>query len=103
MFESGTSDRTFSPAFVRRVADALRLDSQERTRLFALALPEVSAVVSMAEEMVREARITAGRALAESVCRRLIAAQSLLEARATGGRALASAICRHVLARLTSR
>jgi transcriptional regulator with XRE-family HTH domain len=102
MFEAGTSDRTFSTAFVRRVADALRLDSKERAKLFMLALPEAAAAVSTAEEMVRDARITAGRALAQSVCQRLMAAHSVLEAKAAGGRALASAICRHVRARLTS-
>jgi transcriptional regulator with XRE-family HTH domain len=42
LFEAGNSKKRFSHKFVRRVADALRLDENERARLFRLALPEVS-------------------------------------------------------------
>jgi transcriptional regulator with XRE-family HTH domain len=109
VFEKGTSDRKFSPAFVERVADALRLDQSERVRLFRLALPEVAAVadhfeniLASAEELAREAQRGAGRALARNICQRLITNESLREARASGGRALALAICR-LLAERESR
>jgi transcriptional regulator with XRE-family HTH domain len=105
-FEMGNSDRNFSPAFVQRVAEALQLDQGERVRLFRLALPEVAAaaehfevIVAAAEELVGEARATAGRALAGIICQRLTAEESLREARAAGGRALAAAICREIAAR----
>jgi len=105
-FETGTGDRNFSPAFVQRVAEALRLDQSERLRLFRLALPEVAAaaehfelILASAEELAREARATAGRAVARIICERLIADESLRDARAAGGRALASAICRQIAAR----
>ncbi len=106
VFENGTSDRKFSPAFVERVADALRLDSSERVRLFRLALPEVAAVadhfeviLASSEESAREAQVAAGRALARNICQRLITEESLREVRATGGRALALAICRDLAKR----
>ena len=105
-FETGTSDRNFSPSFVQRVAEALRLDQGERVHLFRLALPEVATaaehfetILASAEELVREARASAGRALAGIICQRLITEESLREVRATGGRALASAICREIAAR----
>ena len=107
-FETGTSDRNFSPAFVQRVAEALRLDDGERVRLFRLALPEVAAtaahfdaILAAAEELVRDARATAGRALAAAICQRLKTEESLRDVRAAGGRALALAICREIAARNT--
>jgi transcriptional regulator with XRE-family HTH domain len=106
VFELGKSGRTFSPAFVQHVGEALRLDQSERVRLFRLALPEVAlaaehfeAVLAAAEELVREARATAGRALANTICQRLLSEESLREARAAGGRALAAAICREIAVR----
>jgi transcriptional regulator with XRE-family HTH domain len=109
-FEIGNSDRNFSPAFVQRVAEALKLDSSERVHLFRLALPEVAAaaehfevILASAEELAREARATAGRAVAKIICQRLIAEDSLRDARAAGGRALASAICRQIAARESLR
>jgi len=106
VFEMGNSDRKFSPAFVERVADALRLDPSKRVRLYTLALPEVAAVaehfeviLASAEALVREAQTGAGRALARNICQRLIAEESLRDAQATGGRALALAICREIAAR----
>jgi transcriptional regulator with XRE-family HTH domain len=105
-FETGTSDRNFSPAFVQHVAEALRLDQADRVHLFRLVLPEVAAaaehfevILASAEELVREARASAGRALAGIICQRLITEESLREVRAAGGRALASAICREIAAR----
>ncbi len=109
-FEKGTSDRNFSPAFVGRVAEALRLEESERVQLLRLALPEVAAAAShfenmlaSAETLLREARAIAGRALARSICLRLISDESVRQVRAAGGRALASAICRQVAARLRVR
>jgi len=109
-FEMGDSDRNFSPAFVQRVADALRLNQSERVRLFRLALPEVAAaaehfevILAAAEALARDAQQTAGRALARSICQRLYAEESLREAQAAGGRALASAICREIAARESLR
>jgi hypothetical protein len=106
VFELGSGERKFSPAFVQRVAEALRLDQYERVRLFRLALPEVAvatdhfeAVLAAAEELVREARATAGRALAETICQRLISEENLRDARAAGGRELAAAICREIAIR----
>jgi transcriptional regulator with XRE-family HTH domain len=105
-FEMGKGDRKFSPAFVQRVSEALRLDQSERVQLFRLALPEVAltaehfeAILAAAEELVREARATAGRALARLICQRLITEEALRDVRAAGGRALASAICREITAR----
>ena len=105
-FETGNSDRNFSPAFVQHVAEALRLDQADRVRLFRLALPEVAAVaehfeaiLASAEELVRDARASAGRALAGIISQRLMTEESLREVRAAGGRALASAICREIAAR----
>jgi transcriptional regulator with XRE-family HTH domain len=107
-FETGTGDRKFSPAFVQRVAEAMRLDDSERVRLFRLALPEVAAtaahfdmVLLSAGELVREARASAGRALAGNIVQRLVTEETLREVRATGGRALAAAICREIAARDT--
>ncbi len=107
-FEAGTSDRNFSPAFVQHVAEALRLDQSERVTLFRLALPEAAAtaehfdvILASAEDLVREARANAGRALAEKICQRLITEETLREVRAAGGRALAWAICREIAARET--
>jgi transcriptional regulator with XRE-family HTH domain len=106
-FEVGSSERNFSPAFVQRVAEALRLDETERVCLFRLVLPEVAAtaahfevILASAEELVRETRVTAGRALAAAICQRLSSEESLCDARAAGGRALASAICRQIAARV---
>lgn len=45
-FESGKGDKHFSFDFVQRVAEALRLDENERATLFKLALPEVSKAIS---------------------------------------------------------
>jgi transcriptional regulator with XRE-family HTH domain len=109
-FEIGNSDRNFSPAFVQRVADALQLDQAERVHLFRLALPEVAAaaehfevILASAEELAREARATAGSAVAKVICQRLITENALREARADGGRALASAICRQIAERQSAR
>src|ERR1700723_924440 len=70
-FENGSSDRNFSPAFVQRVAEALRLDETERVQLLRLALPEVAAaashfegILASTEELLCEARSMAGRNLA---------------------------------------
>lgn len=100
-FEMGAGDRHFSPAFVQRVADALQLNEEERVQLLCLALPEVATaaehferILTSADELVRNARASAGRALANGICQRLLAEESLLRARAAGGRALAAAICR---------
>jgi transcriptional regulator with XRE-family HTH domain len=105
-FEMGNTDRNFSLSFVQRVADALKLDKSERVCLFRLALPEAAAVaehfeviVASAEDLVRDARATAGRALAGNICQRLFAEESLRDARAASGRALASAICRLIATR----
>jgi transcriptional regulator with XRE-family HTH domain len=109
-FENGSSDRNFSPAFVQRVAEALRLDETERVQLLRLALPEVAAaashfevILASAEDLLHQARAIAGRALARSITERLISKESLREARAAGGRALASAICRQIAARMRLR
>src|SRR5271165_3081207 len=109
-FEMGNGDRNFSPAFVRRVAEALRLDRSERVRLFQLALPEVATaaehfevILASAEELARDARAIAGRALATAICQRLNAEESLRETRADGGRALASVICWYIGARESLR
>jgi transcriptional regulator with XRE-family HTH domain len=109
-FEKGIDDRNFSPAFVQRVAEALRLDDGERVQLFRLALPEVAVaaahfegVLASAEDSLRQARSIAGRAVARSICQRLISEASLRNARAAGGRALAAAICRQIAARLRPR
>lgn len=106
VFEMGNSDRNFSAAFVQRVADALQLNSSERVRLFSLALPEVAVaaehfeqILASAEGLVRDARATAGRALAVSICQRLIADESLRDVRASSGKTLASVICRLIVAR----
>jgi transcriptional regulator with XRE-family HTH domain len=105
-FEIGNSERNFSPAFVQRVAEALQLNQSDRVHLFRLASPEVAAaaehfevILASAEELAREARATAGRAVAKIICQRLITEDSLREARAAGGHALASAICRQIAAR----
>jgi transcriptional regulator with XRE-family HTH domain len=109
-FENGSTDRNFSPAFVQRVAEALRLDEGERVRLLRLVLPEVTAaashyesILASTEGLLREARSIAGRAVAQNICQRLISAESLREARAAGGLALASAICRQIAARIRPR
>jgi transcriptional regulator with XRE-family HTH domain len=109
-FEKGDTERNFSPAFVQRVAEALRLAPSERVRLFRLALPEVAAaaehfevILASAEEVAREARAIAGRALAKVVCQHLITEETLREARAAGGRALASAICRQIASQIAAR
>ena len=108
VFETGTSDRNFSPAFVQHVAEALRLDENERVRLFQLALPEVAAtaahfeiVLASAEKLVREARAIAGRSLAGNIVQRLVTEETLRDVRAAGGRALAAAICREIASRDT--
>lgn len=49
-FEGGWTPRRFSSRFVERVADALRLDAHERTKLFRLALPEVAAAAEQLEK-----------------------------------------------------
>jgi transcriptional regulator with XRE-family HTH domain len=105
-FEMGNTDRNFSPAFVGRVADALRLERSECVRLLELSLPEVAAaaehfasMVASAEELARDARASAGRALARSICERLEAQESLRKTRADSGRALASVICWYIGAR----
>ena len=109
-FEKGSSDRNFSPAFVGRVAEALRLEESERVHLLRLALPEVEVAAShfenmlaSAEGLLREARVIAGRALAQSIVQRLTSDESLRQARAGGGRALASAIYRQIVARIRPR
>lgn len=106
-FEMGHGDRNFSAAFVQRVADALRLDPGERVSLMRLALPEVAEVaehfeliLASAEGLVREARATAGRALARTICERLMAEELIWEAQAAGGRALAAALCRQIATRI---
>ena len=109
-FEKGSGDRNFSPAFVGRVAEALRLEESERVQLLRLALPEVAAaathfenMLASAEGLLREARAIAGRALARNICQRLLSETALRQARAAGGRALASTICRQIAARLRLR
>lgn len=107
-FETGNSDRNFSPAFVQHVAEALQLDENQRVRLFRLALPEVNtvaehfeAILASAEELVREARAASGRAVAGAICQRLMAEEQLRETRASGGRAVAAAICREIATRVS--
>lgn len=109
-FEKGSSDRNFSPAFIGRVAEALRLGESERVQLLRLALPEVEVAAShfenllaSAEGLLREARSIAGRALARSIVLRLISDDAVRQTRADGGRALASAIYRQIMARIRPR
>ena len=51
VFERGKTCRRFSPAFVARIACALRLDAHERAALFRLALPEVAEAVEYFERI----------------------------------------------------
>ncbi len=53
-FESGTSRRSFSHAFVQRVASALRLTDQERATLFRLVFADVARAAPMPEANVRD-------------------------------------------------
>ncbi len=56
-FESGTSERNFSPSFVQRVAAALRLNADERATLFRLALPEVASAAHVFESNARDGAV----------------------------------------------
>jgi hypothetical protein len=53
-FEGGNSRRSFSPAFVQRVASALRLTDQERATLFRLVFPDVSRAARIFDANVRD-------------------------------------------------
>ena len=79
IFENGSSDRHFSSTFVQRVADALRLDHNERAHLFRLALPDIRLAV---EQFERSAHDGALQALSKirSLVRRVAAAGSFEEA-----------------------
>lgn len=78
-FESGTSQRTFSPSFVQRVAVALRLNADEQATLFRLALPEVAGAAYVIETNAHDssARYIS---LTREFVRRLTAAASFEEA-----------------------
>jgi transcriptional regulator with XRE-family HTH domain len=78
-FESGKSQRTFSPAFVQRVAAALRLNDQEQATLFRLALPEVASATRIVEQSTH-AGVTRLLAQTRDFARRLGAANSYEEA-----------------------
>jgi hypothetical protein len=53
-FESGTSRRAFSLAFVRSVASALRLNEREQATLLQLAFPDVARAIRIFEATARE-------------------------------------------------
>jgi transcriptional regulator with XRE-family HTH domain len=78
-FESGTSQRKFSPSFVQRVAAALRLNADEKATLLWLALPEVASAARVFETNAHDgaARYVS---LTREFLRRLTAAASFEEA-----------------------
>lgn len=78
-FESGNSRRSFSPAFIQRVASALRLTDQEQATLFRLALPDVSCAARILEANIRDG-VMHYVSQARDFARRLAAANSFEEA-----------------------
>lgn len=78
-FESGTSQRSFSPSFVQRVAAALRLSAEEQATLFRLALPEVASAARVFESNASAGAVRYVSLTCEFV-RRLTAAASFEEA-----------------------
>jgi hypothetical protein len=78
-FESGNSRRSFSPAFVQRVAAALRLTDEEQATLFRLALPQVATAARVFEANVRDG-VARYMGQARDFARRLVAASSFEEA-----------------------
>ena len=88
-FEAGNKDHPVSPAFVHRVAEALRLDTADRVWLFRFTLPAAAAVaehfeteLAQAERALVTAQAAAGHALAVSYYNHLVAEESLRQARA---------------------
>jgi hypothetical protein len=53
-FESGTSRRAFSLAFVRSVGSALRLNEREQATLLRLAFPDIARAIRIFEAAARE-------------------------------------------------
>lgn len=49
IFESGVSDRRFSAEFIERVAEVLRLGSDDRLKFYRMALPPVDAIAERIE------------------------------------------------------
>ena len=81
LFENGSNARRFSPAFVQRVANALRLDERESALLFRLALPEIRVAVEQYERSANDGAIRSLRGM-RSLIRRVTAATTFLEATA---------------------
>ncbi len=79
LFENGSQSRRFSPAFVQRVADALRLDERERAQLFRLALPDIRLAVEQFERSAHDGALRNLRGI-RSLVHRVTAAASFAEA-----------------------
>ncbi len=82
LFETGSADRRFSPAFVERVAQALRLDERERVALFRLALPEIRLAVEQFERSSQDGALRSLRGI-RALVQRISAAATFAEAAQT--------------------
>ncbi len=82
LFEMGSPERRFSPAFVERVADALHLDERERALLFRLALPEIRLAVEQFERSTQDGALRSLREI-RALVRRVTAAATFAEAAQT--------------------
>ncbi|MBD5656161.1 MAG: helix-turn-helix domain-containing protein [Candidatus Eremiobacteraeota bacterium] len=88
-FEAGSTDRRFSAAFVKRVADALQLSDADKMTLFRLALPEVAAATEHFERSNRDGALY-GISRVRTFSRRLLAASSFDEGVEAAAEALQS-------------
>ena len=91
LFELGSADRRFSPAFVERVADALHLDDRERALLFRLALPEIRLAVEQFERSTQDGVLRSLRAV-RALARRVTAAATFAEAAQTAVETIAEVL-----------
>ena len=91
LFELGSNDRRFSPVFVQRVADALRLDGRERALLFRLALPEIRLAVEQLEQSAYDGTLRSLRGI-RSLVRRISAATTFAEAAETAVEAVSEVL-----------
>ncbi len=82
LFELGSAERRFSPAFVERVANALQLDERERALLFRLALPEIRLAVEHFERSTQDGALRSLREI-RALVRRVTAAATFAEAALT--------------------
>jgi hypothetical protein len=90
-FEDGEPHRRFSPEFVRRVAEALRLDDRERIALFRLASPTTRIAVEQVEHSANDGALC-HLAKVRALARRMSTASSFEEAASGAVRTVAEVL-----------